>query len=280
MAIKKDDYYKYTNLYVRHRWLHSKKEQLKDLIDFCEDRESKDLVFSLLERFNYINTDSLNILLNDIADHIINETGFNEAQVQVLAMSWDDEADSGQKILDYIKMPLFQKGWRIKTVNIFGASIKNYNKGKNQILLVDEFVGSGKTLRSRLNYLKKNIPGEYEVKCCFVAGMKNTIDALTNEGIDLFCPLQLERGVTDFFNGIELSKAESIMLELELKLSQTINDKSLFDYSFGYGGAEALYSLEGANGNTPNSVFPIFWWLKDKDDRVRNTLLTRYENGF
>lgn len=234
-----------------------------------------------MERFSYLDNETLNLLLNDVSDFIINESGFNENTTQLLSLTYDDEADSGQKILDNIKHPIFKKGWRqIKTVNMFGKSIPNYNKGKNEIIIIDEFIGSGKTLKSRINYLEKNIPGDFTLKCCFIAGIKNTIDDLIDDGIDIYCPLQLDKGISDYYEGDELTKVELLMLDLELKLAQLINQKELYNYSFGYGGAEALYTMEGCNGNTPNSVFPIFWWLKDKENNYRNTVLTRFEIGF
>ncbi len=281
MRKKKDEYHKLTNLYIKQKWLITKKDELKELIDFCEDVESKDLIFSLLERFSYLDNETLNFLLNDLSDYIINDTGFSENTTQLLSLTYDDEADSGQKILDNIKHPIFKKGWRsIKTVNTFGKSIKNYNNGKTEIVIIDEFIGSGKTLRNRVHYLNKNLKGTFKLKCCFIAGIKESIDELINEGIDVFCPLQLERGISEYYKGNELSKVEDLMLDLELKLAQFINEKELYDYSFGYGGAEALYTMEGCNGNTPNSVFPIFWWLKDKEEKERNTILTRFEIGF
>lgn len=281
MRKTKQEFHQFTNLYIKQKWLINKKDELKELINFCDNKESKDLVFSLLERFSYLETETLNLLLNEVSDYIINESGFNESTTQLLSLTYDDEADSGQKILDNIKHPIFKKGWRqIKTVNMFGKSIPNYNKGKNQIIIIDEFIGSGKTLKSRIDYLKKNIQGEFELRCCFIAGIKNTIDDLIDDGIDIYCPLQLDKGISDHYTGKELHKVELLMLELELKLSQIINQKDLYNYSFGYGGAEALYTMEGCNGNTPNSVFPIFWWLRDKEQNLRNTVLTRFEIGF
>lgn len=266
---------------MRQNWLIPKQDELLELIDFCEKKESKDLIFSLLDRFNYLNNETLNILLNNICDYIINTPNYDAKKCQLLAMTYDDEADSGQKVLDLIKMPLFQKDWKeFKTVNKIGKSSKYYKKGRTQIVLIDEFIGSGKTLRGRINYLEKNIPGDFEIISCFIAGTKDTIKKLEEEGIKVFCALQLDKGISEYYKDDELNNAEDLMLDLELKLSQWINDKELYEYSFGYGNAEALYTMEGCNGNTPNSVFPVFWWLFDLKEKKRNTLLTRYETGF
>ncbi|WP_431160854.1 phosphoribosyltransferase-like protein [Flagellimonas beolgyonensis] len=279
--IKKEDYNQIINLYIRQNWLISKQDELLELVDFCDKRESKELVFSLLDRFNYLNNDTLLILLNNMCDYIIEHAKFDSKKSQILAMTYDDEADSGQKVLDLIKLPLFQKEWKgFKTVNKIGKSGKYYKNGRTQIVLIDEFIGSGKTLKGRINYLEKNIPGEFEIISCFIAGTKETIHKLEREGYNIFCALQLDKGISEYYKNDELNKAEDLMLDLELKLAQWINDKELYQYSFGFGNAEALYTMEGCNGNTPNSVFPIFWWLFDVNKKKRNTLLTRYENGF
>lgn len=266
---------------MRQNWLIPRQDELLELVDFCEKRESKDLIFSLLDRFSYLNNETLNILLNNICDYIISTPNYDSKKCQILAMTYDDEADSGQKVLDLIKMPLYQKGWKdFKTVNKIGKSGKYYKKGRTQIVLIDEFIGSGKTLRGRINYLEKNIPGDFEIISCFIAGTKETIKKLEEEGIKVFCALQLDKGISEYYKDDDLNNAEDLMLDLELKLAHWINDKELYEYSFGYGNSEALYTMEGCNGNTPNSVFPVFWWLFDLKKKKRNTLLTRYETGF
>ena len=281
MGHKKEDYHKLTSLYVKQKWLMQKKDELKELIDFCGDNDSKDLIFSLLERFFYLENETLGMLLNEIAEYIINESGFTEQTTQILSITYNDDADSGQKILDYIKHPIFKKGWRsVKTVNKIGKGIKNYSEGKTEIILIDEFIGSGKTLRGRIDYLKKNIKGNPIIKCCFIAGISESITKLESEGIDIFCPLRLEKGISGYYQGKDLIRAEDLMLDLELKLAPWIKSNELYEYSFGYGGAEALYTLEGCNGNTPNSVFPVLWWIEDKNKKLRNTILTRSEVGF
>lgn len=278
MDYKKEDYTKFMQLYSRQSWLSKKESSLEALISTCDTKEQKKLIFSLLDRFHYLNGETTNFFLEQMADYIVN-CEFEMERIQLVACTYNDEADSGQKILDMIKIPLYQKGWKkFKTVNVIGKAVKTSSEGKNQIIIVDEFLGTGRTLRTRIEWLKKNVRQPVEIKCCFLAGMKNAVEKLKADSIDIFCPLQLEKGISEYFEGDKLNFAINDMIGLESKLAKIINEKKLEDYSLGYGKAEALYSLE--NGNTPNSVFPIFWWLKDKNGNERETILTRYETGF
>lgn len=278
--LKKEDFNDVINLYSKHSWLCDKEDSLIELIRICDNDSEKKLLINLLHEFSFLDQKLLDNYLNLIADFIINDSGFCEDTTQVSAITYDDEADSSQKILDYVKISLFKMGWsNVKTVNRFGAIPKNFNDGKKQIIFIDEFVGSGKTILGRIKQLKNDLKGEFDLKLCFIAGMEHGLKKIEELGYEVFCPLRFLRGISDRFTGKELKAAEDIMLKLELKLIENINSHQLFDYSFGYNGAEALYSLESCSGNTPNSVFPIFWWPRYKNNNVRDTLLTRYEKG-
>jgi hypothetical protein len=278
--INKEELIKIFSLYSRQPWLMDKEENFIELLLMCETSEHKKLILELLAEFHFLEFKTLNNFLNLIADFIITDSGFSESTTQIAAITYDDEADSSQKILDYIKMPLHKQGWAdIKTVNRFGATIKNYNEGKTQILFIDEFVGSGSTIAGRVKQLKNDIKGDFELKFCFIAGMDYGIKNIEELGYEVYCPLRLPKGISERFVHPELETKTELMTSLEGKLAQSINSYNLPDYSFGYNKAEALYSLEGSNGNTPNSVFPIFWWPRTKDGKQRNTLLTRFEKG-
>ena len=280
MKYKKENYNKFINLYIRNKWLIEKSKEVEELINFCDNHDSQKLIFDLLERFIYLDQDNYNLLLNNCVEFIFDFLNYEEQRTQVLALAFDDEADSSQAVLHSIKHKICKKGWnQFATVNKFGAGIKHFNKGKNQIIIVDEFIGSGKTVKNRIDYLSKNITGNFEYHCLFISGIESTVNRLNSEGYNIFCALPLKKGISEYYLLDELKEKETQMLELELKLSQKINNKPLYDYSFGYGGAEALYSMEGCGGNTPNSVFPIFWWNKDFSQNQRNTILTRYELG-
>ena len=278
MNYKKEDYANFMRLYSHQHWLSKKESSLEALIATCDTKEQKNLIFSLLERFHYVNDDTTNLFLEHMADFIMN-CGFEKERIQLVASTYDEEADSGQKILDMIKVPLHEKGWKnVKTVNTIGKAIKDILKGKDQIIIVDEFIGTGQTLKNRVYWLTHSTKQPIKIKCCIMAGMKKAIETLKADSIEVFCPLELEKGISEYYEGNKLDEEIKNMLNLESKLAKKIQEKKLEDYSFGYGKAEALYTSK--NGNTPNSVFPIFWWLRDEKGNERNTILTRYEKGF
>ena len=128
-----------------------------------------------------------------MVDYIMN-SGFEKERIQLVACTYDNEADSGQKILDMIKVPLFERGWRnIKTVNVVGKAIKTISEGKNQIIIIDEFLGTGRSLRTRVEWLNKNANQPIEIKCCFMAGMKYAVETLKADSIDIFRPLTTKK---------------------------------------------------------------------------------------
>lgn len=280
--LKKDDFDSVMQLYSQQSWIIDREHSLVELLLSAKDSERKNLIIELLLRFNFLNTKNFARYLDLMTNYIINESGFKKDRTAIASITvLDDEADSSQKILDNLKMPIHKAGWGdVKFINKFGAIGKHFKKGKNQIVCVDEFVGSGKTILNRIKTLNENLGGDFELKFCFVAGMKHGIELIEESGYEVFCPLQMNKGITDYYVNEELEVKKSLMHELELGLKKDINGKNIKTYSFGYNEAEALYSLEGNLGNTPNSVFPIFWWPQYVDGKPRNNLLYRFEEGF
>lgn len=277
---KKEELKDIFSLYAKQSWLCDKEDDLLELLLLCETSEYKKLVINLLNDFHYLDSKALGTYLNLIADYIVTDSGFSQNTCQIAAITYHDEADSSQEILNYIKMPLFKQGWHnLKSVNRYGAVVKNYNEGRKQIIFIDEFVGSGQTILGRIKILKNDIKEAFDLKCCFIAGMDFGIKNIEEQGYDVFCPLRLAKGISERFKDKELEQSISNMIALEAKLAQKINNHDLSKYSFGFNRAEALYSLDGCQGNTPNSVFPIFWWPRLFDDKPRQTLLTRFERG-
>lgn len=275
---RREDYNQLVSLYFKQRWLVKKKDELYNLIDISKTHTCTELVHSLLERFNYIDDNYYQFLLDEIADYL--EDNIDDfSKTQIVALAYDANTDSSQKILYDLSNTLAMKGIRgYESINQFGKAVSYFNKGYTNLVFIDEFIGSGRTLKGRNDWITKNVKLENSPHYIFLAGLKSTIEILND--LNIFCPLQMNKGITEYYEKDELTDNIQNMINLESHLSPEINDKKLEDYSFGYGKAEALYSLEGCRGNTPNNVFPIFWWPKDNDNNDRLKLLTRRENGF
>ena len=275
---KRDDYNQLVSLYFKQRWLVNKKDELYNLIDISKTHTCTELVHSLLERFNYIDDNYYQFLLEEIAEYL--EDNIEDfSKTQFVALAYDANTDSSQKILyDLSNTLALRKIKGFESINQFGKAVSYFKKGYTNLVFIDEFIGSGRTLKGRNDWITKNLDLENQPHYIFLAGLKSSIDSL-NE-LSIFCPLQMNKGITEYYEEEELSNNLQNMVNLESNLCPVINDKKLEDYSFGYGKAEALYTLEGCRGNTPNNVFPIFWWPKDNKNEDRLKLLTRRENGF
>lgn len=275
---KRTDYNKLIALYLKQRWLVNKKSELYNLLDTSNAYSCSDLVHSLLERFSYIDDNYYQLLLNEIADYIIDCTE-DFKTTQIIALAYDSNIDSSQKILYDLSNTLAVKNIRdFESISQFGKAVSYFKKGFTNLIFVDEFIGSGKTLNVRNDWINKNLKLKTKPHYIFLAGIESSINRFVD--LQVFCPLQMSKGISEHYLDQELERQFQNMLKLESHLLAEINEKKLADYSFGYGKAEALYSLEGCRGNTPNNVFPIFWWPKDEKNIDRLKLLTRREKGF
>lgn len=274
----KEDFTNYYRILPRQSWLVKKEDEVKGLISVCKNKNQKKLLFDLLEDFRYIDHNVLNIYLEHIADYIINESGFDIKNTQIVGMVMDSNPDSSQWILQLLKPILTKKGWNnVKITPEFHRAVRKLNRdGLTNLILIDEFIGTGQSVKGRLNYLKDQAKSEYVIKAIFLAGMEEGISNVESRFSDFKCFIPLKKGISDKYNGSNKDIALELMLELESLLLPEINNKKLDDYSMGFGKAEALYS---SYGNAPNSLFPFFWWPYDRKNSFRNPILIRNEEG-
>ena len=269
---------KYYKILPKQSWLAEKESELMSVIESCKTNHQQDLLFRLLENFHFVGSDILNKYIESIADYIINATGFDIEKTQVVGMAMDDNPDSSHWILHQLKKYLTKKGWNnVKITTRFDKAIKIMNKENlTQLVLVDEFIGSGKSVSGRINLIKERAKVEFEIKACFIAGMEFGIKRVENNFLEFRCFIPLKKGISETFADQEKEAAISDMTALESDLLPQINDKKLSEYHLGYHGTEALYS---SDANTPNSVFPYFWWPYDRKESSRETIFIRNEEG-
>jgi len=270
------------NLSRRYGWIEFCVDHLSDILNNeCTDNESQSMILEMIERFTHLSTSIYSQKLRQLAKLIVDENA-DPKSVQIVAMTADYSPDSGQRVLYDLK-PIFEElNWRGYTgVNIYNQSLKEYKRkmssnSKIKIIVVDEFVGSGASVIGRYNDIKKiysdsNNPVVLDIEFKVLASTIVGEDRILMKGINFKSMINVDRGLSDHYKDSELDRKRILMLKLESLLSDSYNGRQM--PSFGYGGVEALYSRE--MGNTPNSVFPIFWWKFLKDNTVRRTMLNR-----
>lgn len=263
-------------------WIARKYDELENLLWVeCDDEDKRELILELLYRFNHISARKYSKHIQSVAKKIVNDKQLSDESTQLVAMAADSNADSSQYLLYGLKPIMEQLGWRkYKQVNSFGSSYRTYkknNKLKN-IVLIDEFVGSGQTVLGRVKSLRDVYENagvkDIHIIVKVIASTRQGLDAVLKESIDIDAEIILDKGISDFYDAATVKDKLNTMLALESNLLEVYETRNL--PSMGYGGTECLYVRD--NGNTPNSVFPIFWWPFLKSGDQRKTLLTRAMN--
>lgn len=260
-------------------WIVDKFEALQDLLwNECDEQSKRDLVLELIDRFVYVSQDKYIELIESLTNKIIDEDTLTDKNTQIVAMAADSSPDSSQYLLYDLKICFVKRGWnKHKQVNTFGGSYKTYKNDPNykNIVLVDEFIGTGCTVINRVKEIKKVYGNagvyDFSIFVKVLAGTDQGIKAIREEGINVEALITLKKGISDYYGENILEQKKHLMLQLEQLLSTECGTQIL--PSFGYGQTESLYSRQ--NGNVPNSVFPIFWWPGLRSGNDRKVLLTR-----
>lgn len=261
-------------------WIAKKYEALEDLLwNECNDESKRELVLELIDRFVYISHKNYLSLINSLTEKIINEATLTDDTTQLVAMAADASADSSQYLLYDLKPRLEEKGWRkYRQVNVFGKSYQTYKKYQykhKNIILIDEFIGTGRTVINRVAEIKRVYRdagvNDISIFVKVLVATKVGISAIKEEGIEVEALKVIKKGISDYYDQSVVQQKKYLMLELEQLLSNEYGTESL--PSLGFGQAESLYSRE--NGNTPNNVFPIFWWPFLRNGKERRVVLVR-----
>lgn len=259
----------------RQDLLRGKQDALAELYSFCDTHMQQELVKNLLIRFNLLDDDTYGETLLIIAQDIISKGYTSKDTVLITLAKWDD-SDSSQEVLNRFKVTMAAvSGERFRTNNKFNNFEKLYNLGYRHFVAVDEFCGSGKTIKSRFDEFIKAMAACPEATIDFfvVAGMKEAQNMLIANGISAFIGFAMDKGISGQYPKAEISARILDMTNLENKLSSKSGNDRLKNCRLGYGRSEAIYLWKGHN--IANNVFPVFWWEKTSGNRRRNRLFVR-----
>lgn len=278
--LTRESFYTILRLTKKQPWLEGKNDILFNLLaNECDSEDKRSLLIELLDRFLYLSSDEFQKKLEELAESIVTDPELTDASTQVVAMAADSSSDSSQLILYGIKSILERCGWcNYKSINIFSKAYASYNKSGGthyNIVLIDEFVGSGSTVINRVSEIERQfknvIAPNLSIRVKVIVATEHGLSNIIKAGINIESLMVIKKGISDFNTTPIANRKRALMIDLENLLSKTFNDRNL--PSLGYGESESLYSRD--NGNTPNNVFPIFWWPYYQNNNKRQVLLTR-----
>lgn len=254
-----------------------------DMLRPCRNDDDCTLICELFQQLNENIVDDARCydLLCQMALAIKkNETEGEHTALCVMRTKNDNDADGSQAIINELKMPLaltvdFKYG---HSAVCFEEIHRLYNRGYRHFVVVDDFIGSGKTVEARYNhFLNLHLEGA-TMNFYFLAGMAKGISYCKNRNISVYCSQIMHKGISWHYQKEERLKRIWSMRYLESQLGSESGETKLKDNSWGYGHAEALYCRQF--GNIPNSVFPIFWWNRYFDGAKRESVFTRVQDGY
>jgi hypothetical protein len=265
-----------------HSWVSSKAGILTELmLDDCTTPDEQTLIADLISRFKYVPAKDFVDKINDLVSKIVALPNLAPNETIIAAMASDSGPDSSQALVQNIKIKLQKAGWGdVLIVNAFNQVYKKSKESgfsRKNVILVDEFIGSGRTVIGRVAELKRTFNNNGQDINIFVNVIFSSIVGITaiqDKQISLSYVESIGRGISDFEHADVIDLKINSMLNIEEKLSKEYGSHSLLECSLGYGKTESLIGIEDCN--IPNNVFPVFWWGQYLDGKRRNTLFSRY----
>lgn len=264
-------------LFESQSWTKILHEELVELWNICTSREQQVLIRDLITNFCMFDAERESNACKQFNNQI-QQWQLKPDSTWIVAVANANEVDGSTAGLQKLKNKVLPyEEWHSRFISNIPEAAKKIATGNN-IVLFDDFVGSGKKIVRKVEWLKRILEeksaGEVNVFIACFSGMELGIQHIKDElKIPVFTSISLRRGITDRYKDEELEAAIGAMRDIEAQLSPKYKNKRIDEYSLGFNQSEALYCA--INDNCPNNVFPVFWWPQKKDGTPFRTLLQR-----
>lgn len=234
---------------------------INELFAECKTEQHLWIISKLLKEFKYIDSGMYLEVIDFLASVITEIWGLDSNQTIITAICDSTKIDGSQVIATHLRNSLPTAFGKC----VFNSIDKAFQTTKKNIVLVDDFIGSGEKIRLRLLRLLKHLNEkglEPDIYILSFAGMTYGINVLKNVGVkDIFTAYEMSKAISENIrNPDERSKAIDAMIELEqglLRVTPHPRDLKFNEYNFGFGQSETIFYSELLR--IPNNVFPIFW---------------------
>lgn len=259
---------KINNIFKKNNWNIEETENKNESLfnRYCQrvldigENEKRNLFLELSERYLWLPQEKylecLMITLKKLLDNIINFTENIVIYVMPLIAPEDIGKVKSSLMLSYlfndVKIKHDDTLGKYRFQLLYGgiSDIKKLISGNNNyILLVDDFIGTGKTAEKCILNLGIDKTLYNKIKIISLVAQEEGINYISRHGIQIFSYSIRKKGITDYYSNEELNKKTELMKQIETKMSVK------HEYRFGYGKSESLVTM----CRTPNNTFPIFW---------------------
>ena len=239
-------------------WIQTRKQEVTRLLMCCTSAVHANILTDIYERFQFIAGNALSECLARIANEIQNEWKLISNNTAIVCKDIEGKTDSSAALQQMVKAhfnPI--KGW--SSNKNFRPNIRSIilDKEIDNIVLVDDFSGTGTSLIKLLNWIEakcyQNNRAPINVYAAYIGCMPATYDQKFPSFFkDLYSCHVCERAISDYYS-IELQpEIITIIKDIEFE-----HGGISAGYSLGYQKSEAIFAVE--NLNTPNNVLPVFW---------------------
>ncbi|MFI8606696.1 hypothetical protein ACIGCP_19690 [Cellulophaga baltica] len=221
--------------------------------------EQTELIFELTERYKWITYNEYNSRLTQILNAIYDDYGETTKTIYIFPIIKPEDEEkikSGNNIIYMIRgiKPFIEDYDKInfKELNKFDLLSEEKLKLKENelLLLVDDYVGSGETLKATLTEVFKNPTLESDkIVVASIILQNDSLEFLEKVKIKSYSSDTVKKEISQVYKSPVLEEKIRIMEEIE-KLIPGGNN-----FSFGYEQSEALVTMI----RTPDNTFPIFW---------------------
>ena len=261
------------DLCMRNPWLHSKSSQLEEtIVQIVSKVPGADKLFkTLINRFCFVSKaesdNKVKMLVSQIEEHW--KAPKETTVIMAVCKMGNSHGDGSQSLLNDLKRDMHE--WKEdRFFSHFDIENERIKKGYN-VILIDDFVGSGETIGKRIEALDGIIAANARLYVVGLGATKVSRQYLNKNypHVSFFSPDYVKRG----FDPKASPKKKDIMLKMEDLLSPKYKNYKLPDFSLGYNHSCAVYYNE--DYRIPNNVFPVFWWGKLKTEDRFNSLFIR-----
>jgi hypothetical protein len=258
-------------LCLANEWLSAERYSsgLATLVSECSNEDELLAVRKVLHEVRYCTSNDVMNAAAEAAKAIVKSWELSAVNTLIVGMAESNKFCGSHAYLRAIENAL-PRSWSSNLYPNFDTAFRHRN-GRECLVLVDDFVGTGDKLVGKIDRLRKNPKtGNYRIFVVVFGGMGEGLTRIADlVDNDIHAYIALDKALSSVQPTAVADALKTGMISLESHIFST----STSSYSLGYKQTEAAFFLEGSN--VPNNVFPVLWWEAYRDDSERSTLFHR-----